>query len=212
MMKALWTYRPDLWACELEDRLVAAVPVPGAIVPTAGGYVLLLSPFPITEADPFGASGGPGFLTPAAMTGGVASLLPANSAGAPGFASTPPAGSSAGPAVTITVGSGAEDASAPVIPPVTRNTVANDALNAAVSIGRVSSDQSAALPPEQVYRGGVPVAAPGGVRAEAPGGPAASDPGERPVDPLKIRLRNPQHPLASDASGNLVKSNADRVP
>jgi hypothetical protein len=211
-MNAHLKYCPDLRACELEDRLLPVTPNLGAIVQTAGGYALLLSPFPITEADPFGQSGGPGFLTPAAMTGGVSSLLPASSAGGGGPVSTPPAGSNAGAAVTITVGSGAEDASAPVIPPVTRNTVANDALNAAPSIGRVCGDQSAALPPEQVYRGGVPVTAPGGVRAKAPGGPAGSDPGERPADPLKIRLRNHQHPLASDASRNLVKSNADRAP
>ena len=72
-MKALWNYRPDLRACELEDRLVPAIPNLGAIVLTTGGYVLLLSPFPVIAADPFGQSGGPGFLTPSAMSGSAAS-------------------------------------------------------------------------------------------------------------------------------------------
>ncbi len=202
-MNAHLKYCPDLRACELEDRLLPVTPNPGGIVQTTGGYVLLLSPFPITEADPFGQSGGPGFLTPAAMTRGVSSLLPASSAGGGGPVSTPPAGSSAGAAVTISVGSGAEDASAPVIPAVTRNTVANDALNAAPSIGRVCGDKSAALPPEQVYRGGVPVTAPGGVRAKAPGGPAGSDPGERPADPLQfgsVILSTPSHRMRRGTS------------
>ncbi len=111
-MNAHLKYCPDLRACELEDRILPVTPNPGGIVQTTGGYVLLLSPFPITEADPFGQSGGPGFLTPAAMTGGVSSLLPARSAGRGGPVSTPPAGSSGGADVTISVGSGAEEASA----------------------------------------------------------------------------------------------------
>ena len=58
-MKAHWNYRPDLRACELEDRLVPAIPDLGAIVLTTGGYVLLLSPFPVIAADPFGRFGRP---------------------------------------------------------------------------------------------------------------------------------------------------------
>ena len=130
--------RPDLRACELEDRLVPAIPDLGATVLTTGGYVLLLSPFPVIAADPFGQSGGPGFLTPSAMSGsaGVSGLLPGNSAGVPGLATTAPTGSNGGAAVTIIVGSGADDAGAANIPPVTRNTIANDALSAAPVIGR----------------------------------------------------------------------------
>ena len=151
-MKALLKYRPDLRDCELEDRLVPATPDLGATVLTPGGYVLVLSPFPVIAADPFGESGGPGFLTPSAMSGsaGVAGLLPANSPGVPGLATTAPAGSNGGAAVTIIVGSGPDDASAPVIPPVTRNTIANDAVNAAAVIGRASGDRSDVLPPGQV--------------------------------------------------------------
>jgi hypothetical protein len=180
-MKAPLKYRPDLRACELEDRLVPAILDLGATVLTTGGYVLLLSPFPVIAADPFGQSGGPGFLTPSAMSGsaGVSGLLPGNSAGVPGLATTAPTGSNGRAAATIIVGSGADEASAPIITPVTRNTIANDAVNPAPVIGRASGDRSAVLPPELVYRDEWPVTAPGGVRAEVSGRPGGSDPGER---------------------------------
>ena len=110
------------------------------------------------------------------------------------------------------LGSGANDAGAAIIPLVTRNTIANDALNAAPVIGRVSGDQSAVLPPGQVYRDGVPVTGPAGVSTKAPSQPAGSQADEKPADPLRIRLQRPPHRLASDASGNLVKSDADRAP
>jgi hypothetical protein len=206
-------YCPDLRACELEDRLLAVTPNLGAIVLTTGGYVLLLSPFPVIAADPFGASGVPGFLTPSAITGsaGVAGLLTGTSAGVPGLVTTAPARSNGGGAVTIPVGSGANDDGAANIPPVTRNTIANDALNAALLIGR-SGDRSAVLPPEQVYRGGSPVTASGGFAMEAPGERAAHEPVQGPVAPLPLRIRGRPHRLASGASGNLIPSHADRAP
>jgi hypothetical protein len=213
-MKALLKYRPDLPACELEDRLVPATLDLGALVPTAGGYALLLSPFPVIASSPFGASGGPGFLTPSAMSGSASGsgLLPGNSAGVPGLGTTAPSGSSAGGAATITVGSGADDASAPIIPPVTRNTIANDAVNAAPVIGGASGDDSSVLSPGQVYRGGVPVIGPAGVSTKAPGQPAGSQPDEKPADPLRIRLPRPPHRLASDTPADQVHSDVDRAP
>ena len=213
-MKAHLKYCADLRACELEDRLVPAIPDLGATVLTTGGYVLLLSPFPVIAADPFGQSGGPGFLTPSAMSGsaGVSGLLPGNSAGVPGLVTTAPTGSNGGAAVTISVGSGANDAGAPIIPLVTRNTIANDALTAAPVIGRVSGDRSAVLPPEQVYRGGLPVTATVGFSMEEPGQQAAQEPAQGPVDPLPLRIRRRPHGLASGASGNLIRSHADRAP
>jgi hypothetical protein len=45
----------------------------GAIVLTTGGYALLLSPFPVIASSPFGASSGPGFVTPPVMTGSLGS-------------------------------------------------------------------------------------------------------------------------------------------
>jgi hypothetical protein len=213
-MRARWNYRPDLRACELEDRLVPAIPDLGATVLTAGGYVLLLSPFPVIAADPFGQSGGAGFLTPSAMSGsaGVAGLLPGTSAGVPGLATTAPTGSNGGGAVTIVVGSGANDSGAANIPPVTHNTIANDALSAAPVIGRASGDRSAVLPPDQIYRGGLPVTATVGFSLEVPDQRVAQDPAQAPADPLPLRIRRRPHRLASGASGNLIRSHADPAP
>ena len=174
----------------------------------------LLTPFPVIVADPFGESGGPGFLTPSAMSGsaGVAGLLPTNSAGVPGLVTPAPTGSNGGGAGTIIVGSGANDAGAANIPPVTRNTIANDALNPAPVIGRVSGDQSAVLPPEQVYRGGLPVTPTVGLSMEVPGQRVAQEPAQAPVNPLPLRLPRRPHRLASGASGNLMRLHADRAP
>ena len=191
-MKAHLRYCPDLRDCVLDDRLVPAVPNlgVGAIVLTTGGYVLVLSPFPVTVADPNGASGSPGFLTSSAMTGGTSGLLPASSTGVRGSATMATTGSNRGAAHTILVGSGADDASAPVIPPVTRNTIANDTVNATPKIGRVSMDRSEVLPPGQVYRSGV--------STEASNQPPDQGTDERLVDPLPIRLRSKPHRLAAE--------------
>ena len=213
-MRPLLKYRPNLRACELEDRLVPVAPNLGTIVLTAGGYVLLLSAFPVSVADPFGASGSPGYLTPSAMTGsgGIAGLLPANSTVVLALATMAPTGSNERAAVTVLVGSGADDASVPVIPPVTRNTIANDALNAAPAIGRAIGDRSAALPPEQFYRGGFPASAAGGLSKEVPGQRAAQGPAQGPVEPSPLRLRINPHRLGAGASGNLIRSHTDRAP
>jgi hypothetical protein len=191
-MKAQLKYCPDLRACVLEDRLVPVIPNLGlgAIVLTTGGYVL--------------TSAFPGIAIPASfvMTGsaGISGMQPGNGTG------------NGGAAETIVVGSGANDAVAPIIPLVTRNTIANDALNATPRIGRVLGDRSDVLPPEPVYRGGLPVSASGGVSTEASGQRSGPNPDERPVDPLPIRLRSRPHRLASGASGSPVRSHADRAP
>ena len=202
-MKAQLKCRPDLRDCVLEDRLVPVVPNLGlgAIVLTTGGYVL--------------TSAFPGIAIPASfvMTGsaGISGMQPGNGTGVPGLGTTAPTGSNGGAAGTISVGSGANDAGAPIIDLVTRNTIANDALNAAPLIGRVMGDRSDVLPPEQVYRGGLPVSASGGVSTEASGQRSGPNP-ERPVDPLPIRLQSRPHRLASGASGYPVRSHADRAP
>jgi hypothetical protein len=186
MMKAQLKYCPDLRACELEDRLVPVVPNLGlgTIVLTTGGYVL--------------TSALPGSAIPAlfVMTGaaGISEMQPGNGTGLP----TSPNGSSGRATVTIFVGSGANDIVAPIIPLVTRNTIANDAHNAAPQIGRVLGDRSDVLPPEQVYRGGLPVTAPGGVSTEVSGQRSGPNPDERPVDPLPIRIHTRPHRLAAE--------------
>jgi hypothetical protein len=191
-MKAQLKYCPELRACVLEDRLVPVIPNLGlgAIVLTTGGYVL--------------TSAFPGIAIPASfvMTGsaGISGMQPGNGTG------------NGGAAETIVVGSGANDAVAPIIPLVTRNPIANDARNAAPLIGRVLGDRSDVLPPEQVYRGGLPVSASGGVSTEASGQRSGPNPDERPVDPLPIRLQSRPHRLASGASGHPVGAHADRAP
>ncbi len=57
------------------------------------------------------------------------------------------------------------------------------------------------LPPEQVYRGGLPVSASGGVSTAASGQWSGPNPDERPVDPLPIRLQSRPHRLASGRLG-----------
>jgi hypothetical protein len=192
-MKAQFKYCPDLLACVLEDRLlpVASNLGLGTLVLTPGGYVLVMSPFPVSVADPVGASGSPGFLTPSAMTGsgGISGLLPANSTSVAVVATTSPTGPSGRATETLFVGSGANDIVAPIIPLVTRNTIANDALNAAPQIGRVLGDRSDVLPPGQPCRGGV--------ATEAPGQRSGPNPDERPVVPLPIRIQSRSHRLAA---------------
>jgi hypothetical protein len=191
-MKAQLKFCPDLRACVLEDRLVPAVPNLGlwpAIVLTTNGYVLTMAI--------------PGAAIPASfvMTGpaGISGMQPGNGT------------DNGGAAATIVVGSGANDTVASIIPLVTRNTVVNDAGNAAPLIGRALRDRSDVLPPGQVYQDGLPVTAPGGVSTEGSGQPAGQDPGEEPVEPLPIRLRSRPHRLASDASGYPVRSHADQA-
>jgi hypothetical protein len=199
---------------EVRCGLLPVTPNPGATVLTTGGYALLLSPFPIIATDGFGQSGSPGFLTTSALSGsaGVYGLLPGNSAGIPGLGTTAPNGSNGGGAVTINIGSGTNDAGAANIPPVTRNTVANDALTAAPVIGHVSGDQPAVLPPEQVHRGGLPVTATVDFPMEAPGRHPAKEPAHGPVDPLPLTLRRRPHRLGSGGAGNIIRSHAVRAP
>ena len=213
-MKSPLKYRPDLRDCVLEDRLVPVitnelgsflapvVPNLSAIVLTPAGYVLMSS-FPgIAIPVSFVVTG----------SGGISSTQQVT--GVPGQATTSPNGSNGGAASTVFVGSGANDIVAPIIPLVTRSTIANDAVNAAPLIGRVLGDRSDVLPPEQVYRGGVPVSASGGVSTEASGqrsGPD-TDPDERPVIPLPIRLRSRPNRLASGGSGSPLRSHADQAP
>ena len=118
-MKPLRKFHPDLQACELEDRLLPVIANLGVIVLTTGGYVLMIPSPGIAIPTSFFMTG----------SGGISSIQPGNNTGVPSLAATGTAGSSGGAGVTITVGSGANDATAASIPLVTRNTIANDALN-----------------------------------------------------------------------------------
>jgi hypothetical protein len=114
--------------------------------------------------------------------------------------------------VTIIVGSGADDASGPIIPLVTRNTIANDALNSLPVIGRASGERSGVLPPDLVYRGGLPVTATVDFSPEGPGQRAAPEPAQGKVDPLPLRLHKRPNRLLSHDSRSLIRSHADRAP
>jgi hypothetical protein len=192
VMKERTKYCPDLRACVLEDRLLPAVSDlgPGALVLTAQGYVLVMSPFPVRVADPTGASGSPGYLTSSAMIGGVSGLLPASGTGVRPVETTAPVKPNGGTSMTIVVGSGADDASPHVVPRVTRNTIANDAVNATPQIGRLSRDRSEVLPPGQVYRGGV--------STDVSSQPPDSGPDQKPAHPLPIRRRGNPHKLTTE--------------
>jgi hypothetical protein len=195
-MKERTKYCPDLRACVLEDRILPAVSDlgPGTLVLTASGYVLVMSPFPVSVADPMGIPGSPGYLTPWAMTGGSSGLLRGSATGVSPVAKTAAAASNGsasnvGNKATVVVGSGANDASSQAIPLVTHNTVANDAVNATPQIGHLSGQRSEVLPPGQVYRAGVSTE----VSSQAPD----SGTNERPVEPLPIRLRSKPHRVSA---------------
>jgi hypothetical protein len=165
-MKALLKLRPERHASELEERLVPAGPNLGVIVLTTGGYVLM-TPFggPVYPGGPLVNAAIP---TSFVLTGsgGISSMQPGSIAGLP---ATAPSGSNGGGGATITGGSEANDARAASISLVTRNTIANDALNPAPRIGRDSGDRSPVLPAGQVYRGGFPETAPAPVSGETTG-------------------------------------------
>ena len=61
-MKAPLKFRPDLRACELEDRLVPVTSNPGVIVLTTEGYILM-STFPGAMSYITNAPGGPSIPT-----------------------------------------------------------------------------------------------------------------------------------------------------
>jgi hypothetical protein len=211
-MKALLKFQPDLHASELEDRLVPAGPNLGVIVLTTSGYVLT-TPF-AGAAYPGGPTGGTAIPTSFVMTGngGISSMQPGSIAGVTGVTATGTTGSNGGASGTISVGSGANDASAPNIPPVTRNTIANDALVPLPRIGSVVGDRSAPLPRGQVYRGGLPVTVPAGGSTDVSGERAGQIPGRRSVDAWSLRLGSAPYRLPSDAPANSVATITDRVP
>jgi hypothetical protein len=181
-MKPLRNFHPDLQICELEDRLLPVVANLGVIVLTTGGYVLM-TPFPGAMSSMGNSPGGTAIPTTFSITGsgGISSLQPGSIAGVPGVPGGGTTGSSGSGGVTITVGSGANDATAS-ISLVTRNTIANDALNPAPLIGRPSGDRSPILPAGQFYRGGIPVTAPAPPASGAPGEQSSRSPSNNPVD------------------------------
>jgi hypothetical protein len=212
-MNSLRKFHPDLQACELEDRLLPVISNLGVIVLTTGGYVLTI-PSPGIAAYSGGSPGGTAIPTSFVMTGsgGISSIQPGNITGIAGLAApgTAAAGGSAGG--TMTFGSGASDATAASIPLVTRNTIANDALNPAPRIGSSSGDRSPVLPAGQFYRGGVPMSTPVPPSSKTPGDQLRRSPRQKPVDSSPIRLGGAPSHLASDVSGHSMKTVVNQMP
>jgi hypothetical protein len=218
-------FHPDLHACELEDRLLPVIANLSVIVLTTGGYTLLI-PSPGAITYPAGSPGGTSFST--LGFGGTSSLQPGTINGIPGLAVTGTpvsaggagatnnvglgAGTGAGAAATIIVGLGTNDPTNLNIPPVTRNTIANDALVPPPQIGRPSGDGSLTLPEGEIYHGGVPVIAPVPPSSETPVDQASRSPRPSPVDATPIRLRTAPPRVPADVSANYMKALADRLP
>jgi hypothetical protein len=224
-------FRPNLVECWLEERLVPATPTPGVIVGTTlnielttSGWVLI-TPSPGASNSAAGSLGGSGgsSSTAAAVSGGafptgiyvtgnrgISTFTPGNFTGNPNLGGA--AGAAGGVSVTISVGSGAGDASAAVAPPVTRNTVANDKLNPLPVIGGPSSAGSGSpvQPPGQSYRHNAPVPppAPMGVVPEAPstrGGTMLNNPYAPDPQNGAPTLFNPYRSLAPPVPGSMSR-------
>jgi hypothetical protein len=202
-------FHPDLQACELEDRLLPVIANLSVIVLTTGGYALLI-PSPGALTYPAGSPGGTSFSTTG--FGGTFSIQPGNINGIPGLAETGTPGSGGGAGATILVGLGTNDPTNLNIPPVTRNTIANDALVPPPQIGRPSGDGSLTLPEGEIYHGGVPVIAPVLPSSETPVDQASRSPRPSPVDATPIRLRTAPPRVPADVSANYLKTLADRLP
>jgi hypothetical protein len=214
-MNPLRKFHFDLQTCELEDRVLPVIANLGVIVLTTGGYVLLI-PYPGAAATPGGSTGGAAIPTSFSImgSGGISSMQPGNITGIPGLAATGTSGSSGVANATINVGSGANDATAPSIPLVTRNTIANDAIVPRPQIGRPSGDGSPILPIGQIYRGGVPESLPStpSSATPSPGRQSGRSPHASPVDSTPIRLGEAPPRVTPNVMDNSMKVLTDRMP
>jgi hypothetical protein len=188
-MNTHWVFCPELADCTLEHRLVPAVSSLGVIVLTTSSYTLV-TPFPGASglAGPPSAGGilaNPYFFV--SGSGGIASVQPGNMTGLPSANAPTPTPAAGSATVTINVGSGAMSVlSLTTVDPVTRNTIANDALAPRPLIGgQPSGDHSPILPAGQTYRGGVATTPP--PNAEVP--TAGQQPIETPSPGAGVRSR-----------------------
>ncbi len=197
-MKRSWDLKPNLLDCILEERIAPAITNLGVIVLTTSG-LSLVTPFPGASNNASGAGGtqttaasvsGAAMPTSFYITGsrGISSFTPGNFTGNPAVGGA--VATAGGPGGTIQVGSGADDASAPVTP--TASSRNNPASNGATSpvmayIGQVSATSgSSAAPASQgaqtTQTAPVPSLAPMGV--VIPGSPSGTTGnGTNPMDP-----------------------------
>jgi hypothetical protein len=212
-MKRQLIFRPDLNECMVEGRIAPAIADLGIIVQTTSGLVLS-TPFPgainisslsggqSPSTSASSVSGG-AFPTGLFLTGthGISTFTPGNFTGNPTLAG--PTGTTAGVQTSVAVGSGADDASAPSTPSVTRNTVGSGTPNPVlVFIGPITSgSDSAALPAGQTNRETPPAPPPGLQTPESPTAPTS--PTSPLPDPLKPQesLLNGQNRTPSIGAG-----------
>jgi hypothetical protein len=132
-MKREREFRPDLNECMLEGRIAPAIPNLGTIVQTTNGLVLS-TPFPgavnigslgggPTSTGTAASVSGAAFPTSIYVTGthGISTFMPGNFTGNLSLAGL--TGTTAQVHEVVAVGSGADVASTPTTPTVTRNTV-----------------------------------------------------------------------------------------
>jgi len=217
-MKRQWALRPNLVDCILEQRIAPAILNLPVIALTTSGLVLV-TPFPGASNSAAGSlgSGSTGSSTAPSVSGaamptsfyitgtrGISSFTPGNFTGNPSVGGGTSAGAVGAVAVTITVGSGADVAGAPITPTVSRSTVASGGENAPIMayIGQPSSgSDTPTLPEGQSYRAPtapVPALPPLGLvlPATSTGTSAGSTMGANPMNPL-----NPQIGLPSPGVG-----------
>jgi hypothetical protein len=215
-MKRSWDLKPNLLDCILEERIAPAIANLGIIAQTTSGLVLAI-PFPgaanLTQLGGGGAAtsapsvSGAAMPTSFYMTGrGISSFLPGNFTGnaAVGGVAT----STSGPGGTIQVGSGSDDASAPVMPTLasSRN---NPASNGAAAptlayIGSVAATSSSSIAPtsgtgtQTAQTAPVPALPPLGV--VIPGSPSSMN--GNPTNPMDPQSGAPR--FMSGLTGRLV--------
>jgi hypothetical protein len=169
-MKRQWALKPNLIDCLLEERVAPAIANFGIIVLTTSGYALV-TPFPGASNSAAGSLGSSstGSSTAASVSGaamptsfyitgarGISSFTPGNFTGNPNVGGGPAGGTSGGVSLSIQVGSGAEDAAAPVVTTsVSRLNVGSDGSRPTTLayIGQPASGSGAPILPEgESYR------------------------------------------------------------
>lgn len=206
-MKRTWDLKPNLLECILEERIVPSAPMNnlGMIVLTTSG-LSLVTPFPgasNSASGSLGSSSGGGSSTAASVSGaamptsfyitgnrGISSFAPGNFTGNPAVGGGS-ATASGGPSMTIQVGSGSDDASAPVMTPSamsrTNPGYGGNTAPTLAYIGQVGGSSSSTSPTgssqgAQTQTAPVPSLPPMGIAI--PGSPAGTTPGaSSPMNP-----------------------------
>jgi hypothetical protein len=155
-MKRSWDLKPNLLNCILEERIAPAIANLGVIALTTSGLTLV-TPFPGAASLSVLGGGAAASSAPSVsgaaiptsfyMTGrGISSFSPGNFTGNASVAGA--ITSSSGPGGTIQVGSGADDASAPVTPTASRNNQGSNGAAAPILayIGSVSTGSGSTVP------------------------------------------------------------------